>query len=371
MNPYKNLIFFLPHFIKGGASFAILNLCSFLHKKKFNIHVICIGKCSLKKDLKKIKVKVYEIKKKRTFLAVSQIRLITKKILCLNKSKTIFISNHHYANVISIIALLGLNIKKILVERTSIDQLKIFYSIKDFFKKIIILFLVKRFYKKSDLIIANSKNEANNIRNFTKSKTIHIYPASYKNIKFKPIKKIKGKINILSVGSLTKEKGYDTIIKAIGVLRNKNIVLNLLGQGFDKTQNIKSDLKLLILKLNLSNQIKLNGYKKNTKPFYLNSSIYVNSSHLEGFSSSTIDAMNYGIPVICSDGSGGNKEIVNNGKAGFLFKKRDYIDLASKIRLVIKEKNKTLIKKRNAETHIKKFSYLNNFLNYEKIKNEI
>ena len=81
--------------------------------------------------------------------------------------------------------------------------------------------------------------------------------------------------------------------------------------------------------------------------------------------------MNYGIPVICSDGSGGNKEIVNNGKAGFLFKKRDYIDLASKIRLVIKEKNKTLIKKRNAETHIKKFSYLNNFLNYEKVFNEI
>ena len=96
MNPYKNLIFFLPHFIKGGASFAILNLCSFLHKKKFNIHVICIGKCSLKKDLKGI----LNLGSGKSFSLQKIIKIISNKlkipckIIKYNKTDKIVSSNN-------------------------------------------------------------------------------------------------------------------------------------------------------------------------------------------------------------------------------------------------------------------------------------
>ena len=75
--------------------------------------------------------------------------------------------------------------------------------------------------------------------------------------------------------------------------------------------------------------------------------MYINSSHCEGFSSSVIEAMNYNIPVICSDAKGGNREIVSHGKAGYLFKVDDIHDLKNKISLILKKQ--FLIKKLNMQ----------------------
>ena len=269
------------------------------------------------------------------------------------------------------IALKKIQIKKILIERTSLDQLKRHYSFKDFLKKRIILFLIKIFYPKSDLVIANSKRESNDIRKFCNSKTTYIYPAAFKKIKLKNIKKNKEKIHILNVGSLIKEKGIDTIIKAIQILNNKNIVLNVLGKGYDKIQDETNNLEKLKKKLNLEKQIKFHGFHKNLKKFYLKADLYINSSHCEGFSSSLVEAMNYNIPVICSNCKGGNREIVCNGKAGFLFKVDDAYDLKNKIEKLLKDKKSRSNKIKFAKKHIQQFNFLKNFLSYEKIFNKI
>ena len=59
-------------------------------------------------------------------------------------SKTILISGHHYANIISIISLRSIkNIKLILVERTDIEELRIYYNLSKFLKNRIIYFIVK------------------------------------------------------------------------------------------------------------------------------------------------------------------------------------------------------------------------------------
>ena len=361
----KNIIFFLPNFSKGGAGYAILKLCGYLKKKGFNLYVICIGKCALKKELNLNKVNIYEIKSRSTFFSINILRKITKKISQSNNLKTIFVSNHHYANVTSIIALRkNLDIKKILIERTSLAQLRRHYGIKDFFKKQIILFLIKILYSRSDLVIANSKREAFDIEKFCNTKTIHVYPAAYKkNIhKNKNINQnINKTLNILNVGSLVKEKGIDTIIKAIHSLKNKNIKLNVLGEGYDKNQDEKKNLIKLIKSYKLQNQIKLHGFKNNLKKFYRKSDLYINSSHIEGFSSSIVEAMNYNIPIICSNCNGGNREIVSNGKAGVLFEVDNYNELKKKIIFNSNNKKDVIKKIKYAKKHIKKFSYFYNF----------
>ena len=48
-----NLIFFLPSFIKGGAAFSIYKLCKNLNKNLYKIHILCLGKCEIKNELKK------------------------------------------------------------------------------------------------------------------------------------------------------------------------------------------------------------------------------------------------------------------------------------------------------------------------------
>jgi glycosyltransferase involved in cell wall biosynthesis len=368
----KNIIFFLPNFSKGGSGYAILKLCGHLKNKGFKLHVICIGKCALKKELNLNKVKVYEIQSRSTFFSMSSLRMIAEKISISNNLRTVFVSNHHYANVTAIIALRkNLDIKKVLIERTSLAQLRRHYSIKDFFKKQIILFLIKILYSKSDLIIANSRREASDIKKFCNTKTTHIYPAAYKKIKIKIQRKRKKDINILNIGSLIKEKGIDTIIKAIHNLNNKNIKLNVLGEGYDKNQDEKKYLIDLIKSYKLQNQIKLHGFKNNLQKFYINSDLYINSSHCEGFSSSIVEAMNYNIPVICSDCKGGNREITDNGKAGALFEVDKYYELKNQIKFYLNNKKSVMKKIKYANNHIKKFSYINNFLSYEKIFKKI
>lgn len=367
----KNLIFFLPNFTKGGASYAILRLCEYLKNKNFEISVICIGHCELKTDLKKQKVKIFEINSINTLNSIPKLKYIVKKIINSNKFKSIFVSNHHYANVISMIALKNLKIKKILIERTSLEQLKRSYNFKDFVKKRIILFLIKIFYPSSDLVIANSKRESQDIKKFCNANSIHIYPAAYKKIKLKNKRKLKKNFHILNVGSLIKEKGIDTIIKAIKVLDDKNVYLDILGKGYDRSQDERKNLLKLCKKYNLQKQIKFHGFKSDLKRFYDRADLYINSSHCEGFSSSVIEAMNYNIPVICSDAKGGNREIVSHGKAGYLFKVDDIHDLKNKISLILNKKQNFDKKIKYAKKHIQQFNYLNNFSTYEKVFNKI
>ena len=168
-----------------------------------------------------------------------------------------------------------------------------------------------------------------------------------------------------TVGSLTKEKGLDTIIKSLSLSKHK-FRLDILEKGYDIKQN-ENYLNLLINQNKLRKKIKLHGYKKNLSKFYKNSNLYINSSHIEGFSSSIIDAINYNLGIIASDCKGGNKEILLNGRGGDLFEIGDYIGLSRKIKNFF-ENPKILYKKSIiAKRNIKNFSELNNLKEYEKI----
>jgi len=369
-----NLIFFLPNFIKGGAAFSIFKLCKNLNQNLFKVHILCLGKCEIKNELEKYVETITELQIKRVYKTFFILNNFIQAIYNKNKCKTIFISNHHYANVISAISVKKSdNIKLILTERTSLEQLKISYNFFDFFKKKIILFLVKFYYKKADLIIANSKREAKDISILCKFKCKYIYPPSFKKIiKFQSKKKINKKFwNILTVGSLTKEKGLDTIIKSLSLLKNYNFKFNILGKCYDKNQIEKRHLKHLIDKYRLNKKIILHGYKNNVTRFYQRADLYINASHIEGFSKSIIDAINFNLGVIASDCKGGNREILLNGKGGDLFKVNDHHDLSKKIKNFF-EKPIILLKKNvYAKRNISNYSEFNNLKEYEKIFKKI
>jgi hypothetical protein len=204
----KNLIFFLPNFSKGGAANSIIRLCEGLDKKKYNIYIISIGKNSYKNRIKKFSKKIYELNFKKTIFSFFHIRKIVIQIIAKNK-KTLFISNINYANVLSVIFLRNIdNLKIILVERTSLNELDIYFSIKDFFKKKIIKILMIILYKKADKIIANSRRVAKLLKNLINVKTFYIYPPSVKKVyDYKKLKFNKKKcLRILTTRGLAKEK---------------------------------------------------------------------------------------------------------------------------------------------------------------------
>jgi len=369
-----NLIFFLPSFIKGGAAFSIYKLCKNLNQNQYKIHILCLGKCEIKNELQKYVETITELDIKRVYKTYFLLNNFIRKIYDKNKYKTIFVSNHHYANVISAISVKKTDkIKLILTERTSLEQLKISYGFLDYIKKTIILFLVKLSYKNANQIIANSKREAKDISLLCKCKCKHIYPPSFKNkINFLSKKKIKKKVwNILTVGSLTKEKGLDTIIKSLNLLKNYEFKFDILGKGYDKSQNEKKNLEALIDEYQLNKKVFIRGYKNNLSKYYKKADLYINASHIEGFSTSIIDAINFNLGVIASDCKGGNREILLNGKGGDLFKINDYHGLSNKIKKFFEKPNLLIKKNSNAKKNISNFSELNNLKEYEKIFKKI
>ena len=102
-----------------------------------------------------------------------------RRIVQTNKqkfSKIIFISNQNFANIISVISLLGINwIKVILIERNNPIELDYSKKIKDKIIKILIKFT----YKFSDRIIAISKELRRDLQKLCKTKVITIYNPSF------------------------------------------------------------------------------------------------------------------------------------------------------------------------------------------------
>ena len=166
-----NLIFFLPTFSYGGAGNSVYRLCKNLNHKRYKINIISIGKCDYKKEFSNFCENIYELKTKRILSSIGKIKEITQRVYNQNPNKTIFISGHHYANVISIIALKHYQfVKTIIVERTDIEELKIYYNFKSFIKNLIIYFLVLIYYKKADAIITNSKSAKFDLQKLLKKK---------------------------------------------------------------------------------------------------------------------------------------------------------------------------------------------------------
>jgi glycosyltransferase involved in cell wall biosynthesis len=364
MSIKMNLIFFLPNFSKGGAANSIVRLCEKLDKKKYSIYIISIGKNSYKNEIKKFCKKIYELKFQKTIFSFLHIRKIVRQIIAKN-TKTLFISNINYANVLSIIFLRNIeHLKIILVERTSINELDIYFSFKDFIKKKIIKVLMIFIYKKADKIIANSKTVAKLLKNLTNTKIFYIYPPSVKKVyEYKKPKFNKKKcLRILTTGRLAIEKNLKIIILSLKYLDFDNFKLFILGSGPEK-----NELLNFVIKNKLQHKVKFFPHTDNLNKFYKNSDLFINSSHFEGFPNSVVEAINYNLPVICSRSGGGIQEILMNGRLGTFFDTNNYLSLSKKINIFRKDPNLFYKKIRLAKNNIRKFTQENNLALYNQI----
>lgn len=136
--------------------------------------------------------------------------------------------------------------------------------------------------------------------------------------------------NIISIGRLSKEKGFHDLIKVFKEIYKKNnkCKLKIVGDG-----NEKEFLNSLIIKENLSNNIELCGFKnkKEISKIMLNSSLYLMTSYSESFGLVLLEAESYGLPIIAFDSAQGAREIITNGKNGFLINNRNINEMAKMV----------------------------------------
>jgi glycosyltransferase involved in cell wall biosynthesis len=112
---------------------------------------------------------------------------------------------------------------------------------------------------------------------------------------------------IITVANLVPVKGIEVLIKAIHLLDNTKIRLEILG---DTRDNYANNLKQLVIDLKLTNQIFFLGKHTDVRPFLANSDLYViptlNEGRKEGMPMALVEAMSMGIPVLGSNISGIN-----------------------------------------------------------------
>ena len=225
--------------------------------------------------------------------------------------------------------------------------------------------MVKVYYRKADLIVSNSKSGKIDIETISNANVTNIPSPSFSSYSKQKSKIKPNFIKIIAVGRLVKEKGYNTIIKALSLLKVKNFSMIILGTGPEETH-----IKEMIKYHKLEKKVFLKGFKK-PKKYFLKSNLFINASLFEGFPNAVVEAINYGLPVICSNCKGGTNEIILNGRGGELFDVNNYIELSKKIIDFNKNPKKYKKKMLLARKNISKFSELSHVSQYERIFKKI
>lgn len=155
---------------------------------------------------------------------------------------------------------------------------------------------------------------------------------------FKPEKAIKtDKKDSFTFGivkTLSPKYGVETVIKAFAALVQKlpqtkkdKIRLEIYGKG-----ELLGELKELAANLHLEKQIFFGGYVENRKiPSLLNQmDVFMLGSESESFGVAAVEAMSCGLPIVATSVSG-FREVLEDGKTGFLVPVGDYKAMAEKM----------------------------------------
>lgn len=333
------VIHVIPSLQKGGAERLMLDICNELQKKddvkvkiiilhdvneyKFmseNLDIDCCNSFVLPSMLRKTKVDLKQFDE------------------IVNDFKPNIIHSHLFeAELVSRWNVLP-NVKYFTHCHDNIVQFKRF-SFKTILKKICITnyyerFLLFRKYKKcKNNFIAISKHcQKFLIENLPRGiKKITLLPNSIDYERFYDNKKKETpnniKLTLVNVGSFVDKKNQIFLLDVVKILKNKNIDihLNLCGDGKNRAKIEKE-----IISQNLEKNISILGKVENVEKIYKNADVYVHSATYEPFGLVLIEAMASGLPVVSLNG-GGNVDIIENGKNGFLIEEQDAEMFSEKI----------------------------------------
>ncbi len=119
--------------------------------------------------------------------------------------------------------------------------------------------------------------------------------------------------NLISVGSLTHQKGYDRLIRVHCQLLQRGLLhhVYVIGEG-----ESEASLRNLIRELDVDETFHLLGYRSNPYPYLTQADLYVCSSRQEGMSTAVTEALILGLPVISTRCGGAEELLGASGEYG-------------------------------------------------------
>jgi len=303
---------FVPYFVPylGGQEKYVYNLSKYLVKMGHEVHVITSNfpKSKNFEEIEGITVERYKpiVRPLRNPIVLKFLRVPRR----FKNFDIVHIHNEHaFSSMIAAFAKRKQNFPLVL---TNHGKLIFGRYIEDRIERVYLKYIGKKIFELSDIIVVNSKSDKNFISSIVPKSTEKIYifhNAIDIGFLSKRINYVTGEefeydgsdFKILYVGALIKRKGIEWLIKAMKIVKeemNKKVKCILVGEGQDRNY-----FERLVRKYNLSKTVIFAGKISDEKLIWLykNSNIFVLPSLSEGCSTSILEAMYIGLPVIATD----------------------------------------------------------------------
>ena len=129
--------------------------------------------------------------------------------------------------------------------------------------------------------------------------------------------------NLISVGRLSREKGYTDLIEVFKLIHKErpDWHLDIVGDGPEKNKIVD-----MIYLNKLTDSITVHGYlkRKEIDKLLNKSSIYLMTSYTESFGIVLIEAMSHGLPCVAFSSAEGANDLIINNENGYLVEDRDF-----------------------------------------------
>ena len=318
-----NIVHVISSITPGGAEIFVKEL-SLEQRKTDKVSVIVLSKIQendfTNKYISELKINnilLYFIEKKPKVNRMKAIYKLRKYIKLLNPD----IINTHLEHVSFYVATATLGFRSTMIQ--TVHSSKIHYPMMHR------MFFLKRF--KQYIAVSNNVRESLVIQNIP-GRIISVVPNGIGINKFQRKSSVSNKArNLISVGRLHIDKNQLLLLKAIKILRDEKITLNLMviGEGdyYDK-------LEQYVEMNNLQNQISFLGKRSDIPQLLLKNDIFISTSRVEGLPITLIEAIVTGLPMVVSD-IPAHREIIGNNNLGLLFKSDSVKDLVCKIKMMI------------------------------------
>lgn len=200
---------------------------------------------------------------------------------------------------------------------------------------------LKSYYPQFNYIFACSKRCAENFQNSfpqLKDKTRVLYNLipvdTIIELSKKNVPELSTKTNLLTVGRLSKQKGYDIAIEAAKILKQEEVPFTwyFVGAGVEET-----NLKKMVRDYNLEEQVIFCGFDLNPYCYMAACDIYVQPSRHEGYCTTITEAFVLGKPIIATDVSGVREQLIH-GKTGIILEAMTALCLAKQLKIAIENK---------------------------------
>ena len=203
--------------------------------------------------------------------------------------------------------------------------------------------------KNSNLIITPSEHLKTFVQNIGFENDIYVIN---NGVEIKQIEKVTLEnkiIKLVVVSRLVNQKNIDIVIKAVKRIEDKNILLNIVGDGPEV-----NNLKNLVKEKSLNKRVSFIGKIKNSElhNYLEDADIFIQASNYEGLPHSILEAINYEIPILSTE-VGGCSAILNKGERGYIIPMPvSEVEISEGIRKIINNKNEAKSKARLAKNYL-------------------